>query len=216
MAETRVWDPWLRLTHLGLIVGVVGAYGTAEWGWLDMDAHFWFGYAVLVLVLFRVLWGFFGTTHARFGSFLRGPAALLRELKGTPEPAETLGHSATGGWATLVLLAALLFQAGTGLYTNDEIQWFGPLSERVAYELAETLSSLHVRFQNLLLALLGLHVLAVLLYLLVKKRNLITPMITGTKPRSGADYAPVPAWRAPVLLALSSGLVYALIRFWPA
>lgn len=216
MAEVRVWDPWLRLTHLGLIVGVLGAYGTAEWGWFDMDAHFWFGYAVLVLVLFRLLWGFFGTTHARFGSFLRGPAALLSELKGTPTPEEALGHSATGGWATVVLLAALLFQAGTGLFTNDEIQWFGPLSERVSYELAESLSSLHVRFQNLLLGLIGLHVLAVLGYLLIKKRNLITPMLTGREARAGADYTPVPAWRAPVLLAASAASVWALIRYWPA
>lgn len=216
MAETRVWDPWLRLTHLGLIVGVVGAYGTAEWGWLDMDAHFWFGYAVLTLVLFRVLWGLFGTTHARFGSFLRGPAALLRELKGGTDVEVSLGHSATGGWATLVLLAALLFQAGTGLFTNDEIQWFGPLSERISYELAESLSSLHARFQNLLLALIGLHVVAVLTYLLVKKRNLITPMITGRKPQDGADYHPVHGWLAPLLLALSAGTVWALIRFWPA
>jgi cytochrome b len=216
MAETRVWDPWLRLTHLGLIVGVLGAYGTAEWGWLDMDAHFWFGYAVLTLVLFRVLWGFFGTTHARFASFLRGPSAVFRELRGTADTSATLGHNATGGWATVVLLAAMLFQAATGLFTNDEIQWFGPLSERVSYELAESLSSLHVRFQNLLLALIGLHVLAVLGYLLVKKRNLITPMITGTKPVGGTDYAPVPVWRAPLLLALSAGTVWALIRFWPA
>lgn len=216
MAETRVWDPWLRLTHLGLIVGVVGAYGTAEWGWLDMDAHFWFGYVVLTLVLFRALWGFFGTTHARFRNFLRGPAALLREVKGVRTAEETLGHGATGGWATVVLLAALLFQTVTGLFTNDEIQWFGPLSERVSYDLAESLSSLHVRFQNLLLALIGLHVLAVLGYLLVKKRNLIKPMITGNKPDVGTDYAPVPAWRAPLLLGLSAGTVWALIRFWPA
>lgn len=216
MAETRVWDPWLRLTHLGLIVGVVGAYGTAEWGWLSMDAHFWFGYAVLTLVLFRVLWGFFGTTHARFASFVRGPRGVLRELQGDANAELPLGHSATGGWATVVLLAALLFQAATGLFTNDEIQWFGPLSERVAYELAESLSSLHVRFQNLLLALAGLHVVAVLLYLLVKKRNLITPMVTGRKPQPGPDYEPVAAWRAPALLLLSAGAVWALIRFWPA
>lgn len=214
MAETRVWDPWLRLTHLGLIVGVVGAYGTAEWGWLTMDAHFWFGYAVLVLVLFRVGWGFFGTTHARFGRFLRGPGAVWRELRGQPDA--TPGHSALGGWATLVLLTALLFQSLTGLYTNDDILWFGPLSERVSYDTAKSLSTLHVRFQNLLLALIGLHVIAVLGYLLIAKRNLIRPMITGRKTDAGTDYEAVPIWRAPVLLLLSALLVWVLIRYWPA
>lgn len=214
MAETRVWDPWLRLTHLGLIVGVVGAYGTAEWGWLTMDAHFWFGYAVLVLVLFRIGWGFVGTTHARFGRFLRGPGAVWQALRGQPDP--TPGHSAIGGWATLVLLAALLFQSLTGLYTNDDILWFGPLSERVSYDTAKSLSTLHVRFQNLLLGLIGLHVIAVLGYLLVAKRNLIRPMITGRKPDAGEDYQAVPMWRAPVLLLLSAALVFTLIRYWPA
>ncbi len=216
MAATRVWDPWLRLTHLGLIVGVLGAYGTAEWGWLSMDAHFWFGYAVLVLVIFRVLWGLFGTTHARFASFLRGPSAVFRELRGTADTSATLGHSALGGWATLVLLGALLFQSLTGLYTNDDILWFGPLSESLSYDQARTLSVLHVRFQNLLLGLIGLHVLAVLGYLLLCKRNLILPMIHGRTPIAGTDYARVPAWRAPVLLAVSAASVWALIRFWPA
>ncbi|MCU0756312.1 MAG: cytochrome b/b6 domain-containing protein [Xanthomonadales bacterium] len=215
MAEVRVWDPWLRLTHLGLIVGVLGAYGTAEWGWFSMDAHFWFGYAVLVLVIFRVLWGFCGTTHARFASFLRGPSAVFRELRGTADTSATLGHSALGGWATLVLLGALLFQSLTGLYTNDDILWFGPLSESLSYDQARTVSTLHVRFQNLLLALIGLHLLAVLLYLLVKKRNLITPMVTGRKALAATDYLPVPVWRAPVLLASSAASVWALIRYWP-
>ncbi len=218
MKDVKVWDLPSRIAHWALALSILGSYGTAELDWLTMEWHFYFGYAAITLVIFRVLWGFFGSEHARFRNFVRGPGAVWRYLKslGDKNSAETTGHSALGGWAVLVLLTATFAQGISGLFNNDEIEWFGPLSEKASSALVDQMSWFHNNFYNVLLITIGVHIIAALLYLLVKKQNLIGPMITGVKHTiQAADAQQKPLWLALLLLALSAGALWALIQFWP-
>jgi cytochrome b len=210
----KLWDLPVRLTHWLLTLSVLGCFGTAEWGWLSMQWHFYFGYAVLVLSAFRVLWGIVGSQHARFRSFLRGPKAVINYLRG--RGADAIGHNPIGGWSVLLMLGALLTQSISGLFNSDDIEWFGPLNERVSLSFARLMGTIHGRLYWLLALLIGVHIVAVLGYLLLKKTNLITPMLSGKKAHpSAADEKQKPLWQALVLLALCTLLLWAAIRFWP-
>ena len=219
MKGVKVWDLPSRIAHWALSLSIVGSYGTAEYGWLSMQWHFYFGYAAITLVLFRVLWGFFGSEHARFHNFVRGPGAVWRYLLevGAKNSVETTGHSALGGWAVIVLLVATLAQGISGLFNNDDIEWFGPLSEKASGDLVEQMSWFHNNFEGVLLIIIGLHIVAALLYLLIRKQNLIGPMISGVKHSIQAEDAKQkPIWLALLLLAISAAGLWALIEFWPA
>jgi cytochrome b len=214
----KVWDLPSRLCHVFLAVSILGAYGTAEWHWLDLQWHFYFGYATLVLVVFRLLWGIWGSEHARFAEFLRGPGAVIAYVKKliSKDAAQTVGHSAVGGWAVVVLLLASFAQAFSGLFNSDDIEYFGPLYDKVNSEWVDQFGDFHESFYNVLIILIGVHILAALLYWLVKKQNLILPMITGEKQLAGEDAAQKPVWLALFTLGLSGVLVWALIRFFPS
>ena len=218
MAErtVRIWDLPTRLFHWALVLCLAGSWYTGENDL--MDWHMRLGYAALALVLFRVAWGFAGGRTARFAGFLKGPGAVLHHVRAllsrgpwTPEA----GHNPLGGWAVLALLAAVAAQAATGLFTIDDLGLYGgPFAERVSEETGKLLRWLHFLNFDLLLVLAGVHVAAVLLYLLVKRDNLIRPMLTGSRRLDLAGQeplGPVPAWRAPLLLAASAALVWALV-----
>ena len=218
MKGVKVWDLPSRIAHWALSLCILGSYGTAEYGWFTMQWHFYFGYAAITLVLFRVLWGFFGSEHARFRNFVRGPGAVWRYLRelGVKNSVETTGHSAIGGWAVIVLLVATLAHGISGLFNNDDIEWFGPLSEKASGDLVEQMSWFHSNFEGVLLIIIGIHIVAALLYLLIKKQNLIGPMISGVKHSIQAEDAKQkPIWLALLLLAISAAGLWALIEFWP-
>ena len=148
------------------------------------------GYAVLVLVAFRIVWGFVGTRHARFGHFLRGPRAILDYLLGrSAEP--SVGHNPVGALGVVALLGVLLVQAGTGLFANDEIMNAGPFYGWIDPALSNRLTTLHRQSSDLLLVLIGLHFLAVAWHVLGRRRPLLKAMLTGRKPA-----ADVPAGQA--------------------
>jgi cytochrome b len=181
--QNRVWDLPTRLFHWTLAVLVVLLYATGEYGLLDMTWHFWLGYVVLALLIFRVLWGIFGSQTSRFDDFVRGPfavAAYVRSLFSTNKQA-SIGHNPLGGWSVLALLVCVLVQAVSGLFATDEIDTDGPLVPRVSMYTVKLMTRVHHWTENVLLALVGLHVVAVLLYLLLKHENLIAPMINGRK-----------------------------------
>lgn len=210
----QVWDVPVRLFHW-LVVGlVIGSWVTSEVGGNAMTYHMWIGYSILVLVLFRIFWGFVGSRHARFKDFVRGPGALVRYLRGTP--AETsIGHNPLGGLSVLALLASLAVQAVTGLFTNDEIATEGPLAARVGMEWSDLLSTVHRYNFYVLLALIALHVAAVVFYLLVKRENLIKPMLTGKKelPASLAgEQRVVGLGCAALVLACAGGIVALIVK----
>jgi cytochrome b len=218
--SVKLWDWPIRLTHWSLAICVLACYGTAEWHWLDMQWHFYFGYAILVLCVFRVLWGLFGSEHARFASFVRTPRAIWQYLQGNYP--KRLGHNPLGALSVLALIGALFVQTFTGLFNNDDIEWFGPLSEKISGDWQESMADIHERFYWVLFALIAVHVIAVLYYTLIKRDGLLRPMITGKKlgvDRSNpamVDERQKPLWLAILLLLMSASLVWATIYFWPA
>lgn len=188
-----VWDLPVRIMHWGLVVAVAGSFVTqkAPGDWFRF--HVWCGYAVLALTVTRILWGFFGTRHARFASFLRGAAATLRYGRSliVPPYDRHAGHNPLGAWMVVLLLALLAMQATTGLFANDQIMNTGPLFGYVSIVTSDRLTSVHERLEEWILAAIALHVLAALAYLFVRRENLIGPMFTGTKPAAwvAADQA---------------------------
>lgn len=211
-SQILVWDWPLRLCHWGLLLALVGAYGTAELGWLDMSWHFRFGYLALGLVLFRLLWGLLGTRHARFASFLAGPAAVIGYLRtGRQAAGRWVGHTPIAGWATVVLLSAVLVQAFSGLFNYDDIEWFGPLHDFVSRDWQKLAHRIHDQAFWVLLGLVALHLLAIVWYLL-RGRNLVPAMLHGRQEGSveqAAEALPMLRLAIAVAIAFATVLVVA-------
>lgn len=176
-----VWDLPLRLTHWALAIAVTGAFATHYAGTAWFSWHRAFGYAVVVLVAFRIAWGFLGTRHARFASFVRGPGAVVDFLAGRG-PAMHAGHSPIGALSVLALLASLAVQGVTGLYANDEIANTGPFYGWISPATSNRLTAVHAWNSNLLMALVVLHLVAVAWYELVRRRRLVRAMLDGRRP----------------------------------
>jgi cytochrome b len=209
MQRIKVWDLPVRLFHWSIVVLIAAAWVTQEFNL--MDWHVWCGYAILTLLLFRVIWGFVGSDTARFSQFLKSPIAALRHLAHLRRREEDreIGHNAAGGWMVLVMLALLGVQAGTGLFSNDDGNTEGPLMHLVDKEQSDWLSKIHALNFNLILAVIVLHVLAIVAYAMLKRQNLVRPMLTGRKDMPGNTVAPrlvSPVW-AVVSLAAAVGIV---------
>ena len=180
--KTRVWDLPTRLFHWLLAACVVGLVVTSKVGGDAMLWHFRLGYTVLALLLFRLVWGLVGGRWSRFGSFLYGPGTIVRYLRGQGDPLHRVGHNPLGSLSVLALLVVLAAQAGTGLFADDEIAYAGPLASRVSTELSLQLTRYHKAVgEPLVLALVALHLLAIVFYAFVKRERLVGPMITGDK-----------------------------------
>jgi cytochrome b len=180
----KVWDLPVRVMHWGLVLAVGGAWLTRE---LEGDWFAWHvrcGYAVLLLAATRIVWGFVGTRHARFGDFVRGPRAILRYLRGGAgeDGRRIAGHNPLGALMVLAMLAMLLAQAALGLFANDQVMSTGPLFGYVSAETSDRLTSLHKQLFDVIVVAIAVHVAAALFYLWVRRENLILPMITGRKP----------------------------------
>jgi cytochrome b len=184
-SAVRVWDLPTRLFHWLLALTIVGSVVSAKIGGNAMVWHFRFGYLVLGLLAFRLLWGLVGGRWSRFASFVYGPGAVLRYLRGQSRPGEHhhVGHSPLGSLSVFALLGVLMLQVATGLVADDEIANVGPLNRFVSGAFAGDATHWHKDYgQWLLLALVALHVAAVVYYLVGKKNNLVRPMISGDKP----------------------------------
>jgi cytochrome b len=175
-----VWDLPVRVTHWALVLAVAGSWATHYAGVEWFTWHRRLGYTVLVLAAFRVVWGFIGTRHARFASFLPGPRALVAYLR--ERGRTTVGHNPIGALSVVALLALLLLQATTGLFANDEIMNMGPFYGWIAPELSNRITSLHRASSEWLLVLIGLHLAAVAFYVRVRRQPLVNAMVTGRKP----------------------------------
>lgn len=188
-AGTRVWDFPTRLFHW-LLVALVGfSWGSAENG--AMDWHYLSGLTLLGLLAFRLCWGLFGGSTARFAGFVRSPRAVLAYLKGQGGAPE-IGHNPLGGYSTILMLLLLAAQVTGGLFATDiDGLESGPLSYLVTFEQGRIAAELHEAMFNLLLIVIGLHVLAILFYLLVRKRNLVRPMVTGRDAAADPAAAPL-------------------------
>ena len=179
-ATRLVWDLPVRIAHWLFVLCVTGSWVThlagVQWfGW-----HRRFGYTTLVLVSFRIAWGFVGTRHARFANFVRGPRAVVEYLcrRGL---GESVGHNPLGALSVVALLALMLVQGVTGLFANDEIANAGPFYGWVSPETSKRISALHHANADWLLAFIALHVVAVGWYAFVRHRPLLRAMVTGRK-----------------------------------
>lgn len=189
-ASLRVWDLPTRVFHWALMLCVVGCVVTVKVGGDLMAWHLRLGYAALALLIFRFVWGWVGARYARFSSFPPSVPAALAYLRGQAAPRP--GHNPLGAFSVYALLLVLIAQATTGLFTSDDIMWDGPLRAAVSDSLSGALSTLHRANEGVLLALVALHVGAVVFYGKVKKHPLVKAMITGDQP-AAAFPAAVPA-----------------------
>ena len=208
----RVWDLPTRLFHWAVVLLVITSYVTIQLG--EARLHLLSGYAMLTLLLFRLAWGFVGSDTSRFGRFMKSPLAGFRHLAqfGRKEPDDEIGHNAAGGWMVLILLALLGAQVGTGLFSHDDKTMQGPLAHLVDKPTSDGLSALHGWNFDLLLAAMALHVVAIGAYAVVKRHNLLRPMITGRKRLPGNTRQPrmAPTVLAAGLVVLAGCLVWVL------
>jgi cytochrome b len=191
-----VWDLPQRISHWLLAVSSAGAFLTAEserW----RDVHVMLGYTVLALVVFRLVWGFVGTRHARFASFAYGPSRVLAYGRSLVRlaPAHFTGHNPAGSWAIFALLACALAAAGTGLATYNEVG-------------GKTLEHLHEFFANAMLAVVGVHIAGAIGGSLLHRENLVRAMFTGYKRGPANDAIGTPRRIVAVVL------VTAIVGLW--
>lgn len=180
-AQIRVWDPFVRLFHWTLLIAFTVAYLVEE----PHIVHVWAGYVVGILVVARVVWGFAGPTHARFSDFVYRPATALAyvrdllKLRGK----RYLGHSPAGGYMILLLLAMLAATGIAGLIVYGGEEQAGPLAGMVSKATAESFEEVHEMLANVTLALIVVHVAAVIFASFAHHENLVRAMITGKKAR---------------------------------
>jgi cytochrome b len=212
----RVWDLPVRLMHWGLALSVLGAWLTRE---LEGDWFAWhvrFGYAVLLIVTTRIVWGFVGTRYALFKDFVRGPRAILAYLRaGRGGPAAPVtGHNPLGALMILALLGLLLTQSVLGLFANDQVLEAGPLYGYVEGATSDRLTTLHKQLFDLIVVAIAIHIGAALYYLWVRRENLILPMITGRKPGSSLPAGAEGISRSRTLLAIAILAVTGTLLWW--
>ncbi|MFN7177452.1 MAG: cytochrome b/b6 domain-containing protein [Thermaurantiacus sp.] len=186
----RVWDVPTRLFHWTLVVLLVAMWMTGEQR--NIALHTQLGAVIVGLLLFRLLWGLFGSETARFRSFLKGPGTVLAYLRGGQTA--HVGHNPLGGWSVAAILLVLLAQCGLGLIAHDvDGMESGPLSYLVSYETADLARVWHHRLFDVILVLAALHVTAVVTYFLARDEDLIVPMFTGRKDVPGPAAQPAMA-----------------------
>lgn len=173
-----LWDWPVRLSHWLLVLGVIAAYITAELGGNWIDWHGRIGLALIGVLTFRVCWGLWGSPTARFARFVRGPSAIAAYLRGHWQG---IGHNPLGALSVLALLGAFLLQAKLGLFSNDDIAFNGPLYPLVSKEDSDWLTGIHRSLYWWLIALVGIHLAAILYYRFGKRENLVGPMLHGRK-----------------------------------
>lgn len=213
-SPVRVWDLPTRVFHWALAATVIGALGCA---WADaMVWHVRLGFLALTLLAFRLLWGVVGGRWSRFTSFVYAPGTLWRYLRGQSRPDEQLdvGHTPTGALSVFGLLAILLAQVGTGLVADDEIAFVGPLNRFIAAETAHGATSWHKTWgQWIILAMVLLHIAAIVWYRVKKRVDLVRPMIDGDKPLPAGTPASADGGRQRVL-GLALLLASAALAGW--
>lgn len=210
-----VWDLPTRLFHWSLVLLVIFSFVTEDIGGNAMHYHELSGFTILGLLLFRIIWGIVGSAPSRFQSFLRAPAAVLQYAATTfrRDSECLLTHNSLGGWSVAAMLAALLVQAGTGLFANDDIATEGPLYKMVSKATSDALTEVHELNAAIIVALVILHLAAVFFHLIYKRDNLLLPMITGNKPCAAIEPPKIrPLWMALIVAAASAAGVYFLVR----
>ncbi|MDO9358377.1 MAG: cytochrome b/b6 domain-containing protein [Polaromonas sp.] len=181
LVKVRVWDLPTRIFHWALVAGVTGLAVTGLNGGEAMIWHFRLGYAVAALLLFRIVWGLVGGRWSRFGAFIYSPQSIVNYLRGQGKPAHSVGHSPIGAGSVFAMLAFLVAQVGSGMLSDDEIAFAGPLTRFFSNASVSLATNYHKNIGKwILLALVVLHILAIVFYLW-RKHNLVGAMLHGDK-----------------------------------
>jgi cytochrome b len=203
-----VWDLPTRLFHWTLVALILLQFLSGEFGLIPMSWHYWLGYATLALIVFRVLWGFAGSHTSRFASFVRGPGAVVRYARETAagRHVAVVGHNPLGGWSVVLMIASILVQSISGLFSSDDITEAGPLVDRVSDATVALMTRVHHLNRWVLVVLIVLHVGAVVTHWTARRDNLVAAMIHGRTRASDDDEAPrmAPLHRALLLLIVSA------------
>jgi cytochrome b len=218
--KVKVLDLPVRVFHwvLAALTGFSWWSGTQGGDPMWMTYHLWSGYSILTLLLFRIAWGFVGSTHARFSDFLYGPRTTIEFIKTLPrrEAARFAGYNPLGGLSVLLILICVALQIGTGLFANDDIVTEGPLYKWVSKGTSDVLTTIHSYNFYVILALVSLHVAAVLFHLVYKSENLFAPIFTGNKLLSqdaaGAKTRDPGSGLALLVFGIAALAVYLLVR----
>lgn len=209
--RVRVWDLPTRLFHWLLVACIVGLVITGKVGGQAIYWHARLGYAALALLLFRLAWGLVGGRWSRFAAFVYAPRSVLAYLRGRAHPDHLVGHNPLGAASVFAMLLALLAQVATGLVSDDEISFTGPLNRFVASDTGLAATWYHKDIgQWLVIGLVVLHIAAVLYYWLGKRQDLVRPMVTGDKqtqaPAASSRDDARTRLAALVLLAVAAGV----------
>jgi cytochrome b len=197
LLPTRVWDLPTRLFHWVLATCVIASIVSAKIGGNAMVWHFRLGYVVFTLLAFRLVWGLIGGHWSRFARFIYAPQTVLRYLRGQSRDDEhhEVGHSPLGAFSVFALLGILAVQVATGLVADDEIANTGPLIKFVSGAASGKATSWHKTWgQWVIISLIVLHVLAIVFYLVGRKRNLVRPMVLGDKDLPSGTPASADHW----------------------
>ena len=206
--RVRIWDVPTRLVHWLIVVLLVTSWWTADSG--NLEFHRYSGYLLLGLLLFRIYWGFAGSSSARFAHFVKGPRAIARYLRSGSAP--SVGHNPLGALSVLALLLLLLIQVTLGLFAVDvDGLESGPLSHYVSFEVGRACAKWHETVFDVLVWVIVLHIAAVLFYVIFKKQNLIGAMLHGH--REYAEQPGVSIRFASVTRAIV-GIVLAVVLTW--
>jgi cytochrome b len=204
-----VWDAPTRIAHWALVLLIPFAWWTAEVAH-RLDWHRWSGYAVIGVLTFRLYWGLAGSETSRFAHFIRGPGAIVSYLRGQAPP--RLGHNPVGALSVIALLLLLIAISVLGLFTVDiDGIESGPLSDRVTFDQGRVAADLHHQGFNLLLALVALHLAAIVFYRF-KGDNLVGPMITGRKTWTGEGLRAASLWRLLVGVLLAAAVAWLVAK----
>lgn len=210
-AQVRVWDVPTRVLHWLLVAFIAICWWSGEND--ELEYHLYSGYAVLWIILFRIYWGFAGSSTARFSHFVRGPGAVLAYARGLfrrDSPA-TLGHNPMGALAVLALLAAVLAVVVTGLFSVDiDVLYSGPLSSYLTFRQGRRMAHRHEDMFHILLVVIALHLAAVAFYHVYKRHNLVGAMLTGKGEGRGEALQVAPLWRFLLGAAIVSIFVWAV------
>ncbi|MDQ3482361.1 MAG: cytochrome b/b6 domain-containing protein, partial [Pseudomonadota bacterium] len=177
LRRVAVWDLPIRLFHWSLAALIGFSWWSAEQQRLEW--HMWSGFAILTLLLFRLMWGFVGSSTARFRNFVRGPRGVLgyvANMRGW----SGVGHTPLGALSVVALLGLVAIQVATGLINSDDDGLAeGPLAPLVSFDVSDAAHELHDQAFDILLVFIGFHVAAILVYRLTLGKRLIGPMVTG-------------------------------------
>ena len=216
-----VWDFPTRIFHWLLVASLVSQYLTVEVLDNAIQWHFYGGYLILGLIIFRLLWGIMGAYYARFSSFIVSPAVALTYAKSlnASHYKPSIGHNPLGAYSILFVLAALITQTVSGLFVSDDIFDSGPYYSAVSSSTQNIMNWLHHNTFNAIWLFLALHIGAMIFYKLKMKQGLVTSMLSGYKKIDDSQTAPAQPpmqtknfWlRALLFAGIAAGLVYMIV-----